>query len=267
MVAPGGETAEARLTAITLAAMAAGGAAALVGASAAAKAACAVVYLSAGLPTALAAGRSLWRDRVLDIDLLMIVAALAAAAVGAPLEGAVLLTLFTLSTMLEHRAMARARRAVEALMALRPDTALVRRGDAVEEVPAATLAPGDIVILRPGARVPVYGTILSAQAFVFIDEKARAAWAYPPICPPFARRYPPERPAQEGRSCESGGRAAPHGRPCRGGRPATSARASARARAFYIAPKIYSPALRCADASQTPPAPPWRALRLGAWVT
>ena len=62
----------------------------------------------------------------LDIDLLMVAAALAAASVGAPMEGAVLLALFSLSGALEHRAMGKARRAVEALMALRPDSALRR---------------------------------------------------------------------------------------------------------------------------------------------
>lgn len=124
----------------------------------------ALVYLAGGLPAGWRALETLWRERILDIDLLMVVAALAAAAVGAPLEGAVLLTLFSISTTLEHRAMGRARRAVEALMALRPDTALRQEPDgAVTEVPVAELVPGDVVVLRPGARVPADGTILSGE--------------------------------------------------------------------------------------------------------
>jgi cation transport ATPase len=67
--------------------------------------------------------RWLWSDRTLNIDLLMIVAAIAAAVIGTAVEGAVLLTLFSLSTTLEERAMGRAQRAIEALMALRPETA------------------------------------------------------------------------------------------------------------------------------------------------
>jgi Zn2+/Cd2+-exporting ATPase len=70
-------------------------------------------FLTGGLPAARDALTELWRDRRLDIDLLMVVAALAAAAVGAALEGAVLLALFSLSQTLEHRAMGKARRAVE----------------------------------------------------------------------------------------------------------------------------------------------------------
>ena len=122
-----------------------------------------LAYLAGGIPPGVTALRHLLRDRVLDIDLLMVVAALAAAWVGAPLEGAVLLTLFSLSETLEHRAMGRARRAVEALMALRPDTALKKTPTGVTEVPTASLLPGDLVILRPGARVPVDGVIRQGE--------------------------------------------------------------------------------------------------------
>ena len=122
-----------------------------------------LVYLAGGLPSAWEALKSLFRERVLDIDLLMVLAAVAAWAVGAPMEGAVLLTLFTLAGALEHRAMGRARRALEALMALRPDTALLRDGSGVREVPAESLALGDVVVLRPGARVPVDGVIVAGE--------------------------------------------------------------------------------------------------------
>lgn len=120
-----------------------------------------LVYLAGGIPSGLEALRSLFRDRILDIDLLMVLAAIAAWVVGAPMEGAILLTLFTLAGALEHRAMGRARRALEALMALRPETALLRDGLGVREVPADSLTPGDVVVLRPGARVPVDGVIVA----------------------------------------------------------------------------------------------------------
>jgi heavy metal translocating P-type ATPase len=120
-----------------------------------------VAYLAGGVPAARSALIELWQDRRLDIDLLMVVAALAAAAVGAALEGAVLLALFSLSQTLEHRAMGKARRAVEALMHLRPETALRDGPDGVTEVAVASLVPGDRVILRPGARVPVDGRVVS----------------------------------------------------------------------------------------------------------
>lgn len=123
-----------------------------------------IVYLAGGLPAAWRAVSVLWDEHILDIDLLMVVAALAAAAVGAPFEGAILLTLFSVSTTLEERAMGRARRAIEALMALRPETALRKGPDGlVTEVPVAELAVGDTFVLRPGARVPADGTITSGR--------------------------------------------------------------------------------------------------------
>lgn len=128
-----------------------------------------VVYTAGGLPALWNALLALWQKHVLDIDLLMVVAAIAAAVVGAPFEGAVLLTLFSVSTTLEHQALGRARRAVEALMALRPETALRKNSDgSVAEVPAAELAVGDVVILRPGARVPTDGVIMQGRGG--IDE-------------------------------------------------------------------------------------------------
>jgi len=124
----------------------------------------ALAYLAGGVPAGWRALRALWNDHVLDIDLLMIVAAIAAAAVGATVEGAILLTLFSVSTTMEKHAMGRARRAIEALMALRPETAFRKSMDGtVEEVPAAALRVGDVVVLRPGARVPADGTIANGR--------------------------------------------------------------------------------------------------------
>ena len=122
-----------------------------------------LVYAAGGIPTTWSAINALVKDHRFDIDLLMVVAAIAAASVGAVMEGAVLLTLFSLSHMLENRAMGRARRAVEALMQLRPDKANVRRGGQVVEIPSADLKPGDIVVLSPGMRVPVDGEIVSGE--------------------------------------------------------------------------------------------------------
>ncbi|MGB3865379.1 MAG: cation-translocating P-type ATPase [Xanthobacteraceae bacterium] len=123
-----------------------------------------LAYLAGGIPAGWRALKALWRDHVLDIDLLMVVAAIAAAVVGAAVEGAVLLTLFSLSTTLEERAMGRARRAIEALMTLRPETAFRKTRDgAIEEIPAAELRVGDLVMLRPGSRVPADGVIVAGR--------------------------------------------------------------------------------------------------------
>lgn len=80
-----------------------------------------------------------------------------------------LLTLFSVSTTLEERAPSRTRRAIEALMALRPETALRKTaGGTVEEIVASALAVGDVVVLRPGSRVPTDGVIVAGRGG--IDE-------------------------------------------------------------------------------------------------
>ena len=146
-----------------------------------------IAYLAGGVPAAIKALRELFGKGRLDIDLLMVIAALAAASVGAVLEGAVLLALFSLSGTLEHRAMGRARRAVEALMALRPETALRIVKDGLEEVPVSDLRPGDRVILRPGARVPVDGLLV--EGLGEIDESTITGESLPVAKEPGAKLH------------------------------------------------------------------------------
>jgi len=101
-----------------------------------------------------------------EVDFLMLVAAVGAAALGKWAEGAVLLFLFSLGHALEHYAMGRARRAIEALAGLTPKTALVRRGAIDEEVPVEQLQVGDIVLVRPNARLAADGVVVSGQSDV-----------------------------------------------------------------------------------------------------
>ncbi len=137
-----------------------------------------LAFLAGGVPAAWVALKALFGRGRLAIDLLMVIAAGAAAWVGAALEGAVLLALFSLSGTLEHRAMGQARRAVEALMALRPDHALRLMPDGSTEVVAvAALAVGDRLVLRPGARVPVDGRVMDGTGEV--DESTITGEAMP----------------------------------------------------------------------------------------
>ncbi|WP_435260108.1 heavy metal translocating P-type ATPase [Thioclava sp. FR2] len=120
-------------------------------------------YGAGAIPPAISALKALFSKGELDIDLLMVVAAVAAALVGAPVEGAVLLALFSISGALEHRAMGKARKAVEALMQLRPSVAELIDKNGTRTVPVSDLKPGDQVILRPGARVPVDGLVREGE--------------------------------------------------------------------------------------------------------
>ena len=106
------------------------------------------------------------RARRFEIDTLMLVAAAGAAALGEWAEGALLLFLFSLGHALEHWAMGRARRAIEALAELAPERALVKRGDATEEVPVETLVPGDVIVVRPNERLAADGIVVAGTSGV-----------------------------------------------------------------------------------------------------
>lgn len=125
-----------------------------------------VSYLTGGVPATLTALEHV-RARRLDINLLMIVAALAAAGVGAVRDGAILLFLFSLASTLEGYAMGNTKRAVAALMKLRPDEAnrLVSDGTTVR-VAVEQLKIADRVIVRPGERIPIDGILESGAGAV-----------------------------------------------------------------------------------------------------
>ncbi len=112
------------------------------------------------------AGFESLRERTVDIDLLMILAALGALAIGAPFEGAMLLFLFSLSNTLQHVAIGRSRRAIEALLELRPDAAHVERDGVWVDVPVEEVRVGDVFRVLPGSRLPLDGVVVSGRSSV-----------------------------------------------------------------------------------------------------
>ncbi|HEX5163848.1 MAG TPA: heavy metal translocating P-type ATPase [Thermomicrobiales bacterium] len=126
-------------------------------------------YVTGGTRAAWTALRSLWR-RHIDVDLLMVLAAIGAAIIGSWLEGGILLFLFSLGNTREHYAMGRTHSAIRALMDLRPEEALVLRDGAERVVLVEDLVLDDTVIVRPGERIPADGDILRGQSE--IDQSA-----------------------------------------------------------------------------------------------
>ena len=108
--------------------------------------------VAGGWEAAEEAWHALVRHRRVDVHLLMLAAAAGAWAVGQHLEGLLLLFLFSAAGAIEHFALDRTRRAVDALMAGAPTHA--RRADG-SEVEVAALRAGDVILLLPGDRVPV----------------------------------------------------------------------------------------------------------------
>ena len=125
----------------------------------------ALAYVTGGA-YGLKAGLESLRQWTIDIDLLMIIAALGAAVVGAPFEGAVLLFLFSLSNVLQSYALDRTRNALRALMELRPTEALTRRGGRIVRLPIDQIVIGDRIIVRPGERIPLDGIVVEGESAV-----------------------------------------------------------------------------------------------------
>lgn len=126
-------------------------------------------YLAGGYDVAREALPALLRGKF-DIDLLMIAAAAGAAVLGEWAEGAFLLFLFSLGHAGEHYAMDRARNAVGTLGKLMPRTAFVKRDNGLEEVLVETLVIDEVVVVKPGERVPIDGIIAAGESS--IDQSA-----------------------------------------------------------------------------------------------
>ena len=108
----------------------------------------------------------LFFEREVGIELLMTIAALAAALLGQVLEGAMLVFLYSISEALEGYTEAKTRSAVKALMDLAPKMALVRRDGREVEVPVEALEVGEVFIVRPGQAVATDGEVLRGSSSV-----------------------------------------------------------------------------------------------------
>lgn len=118
-------------------------------------------YLAGGWGSAWAGAQAL-RNRALDVDLLMIVAAIGAVAIGQIFDGALLIVIFATSGALDDVATKHTADSVKGLLDLAPEQATVFDVDGNEQVVAASeLVVGDRVVVRPGERIPADGAVLS----------------------------------------------------------------------------------------------------------
>lgn len=137
------------------------------------------VYIAIGAGSVHAL-RAAWQSitaRTIDVNVLMILAAIGSAYLGRWTEAAVLLFLFTLSGTLEDYALSRTKSAIEGLIKLRPETALRVTVNGDEEVILAWLAVGDVVRVRPYDAFPVDGEVVEGSTDV--DQSAMTGESRP----------------------------------------------------------------------------------------
>ncbi|OYD95917.1 heavy metal translocating P-type ATPase [Nostoc sp. 'Peltigera membranacea cyanobiont' 213] len=128
-------------------------------------------YVIGGYESAREGLTTLFKEKELDVDLLMIVAAIGAASLGLwrreyhlIIDGAILILIFAISGALEGYAMQRTERSIRSLMSLTPDTARVLLQGKEEEIPISQLKVGDEIVVKPGELIPTDGIILSGYS-------------------------------------------------------------------------------------------------------
>ena len=124
------------------------------------------VSIAAGI---LAVGRRTWnslRARVLDINVLMMIAVAGAIILRQYSEAAAVVFLFAVAQALEVRTLERARHAISALMDLTPAEALLRDTAGERRISVDLIAPGAIIVVRPGEKIPLDGTVIAGESEV-----------------------------------------------------------------------------------------------------
>jgi Cu+-exporting ATPase len=121
--------------------------------------------LVGGLPIFREAFSSL-RERRMTMELSMTIAIGAALAIGECSTALVIVLFVLIAEVLEGLTVGRGRCAIRDLLDVLPQLAFVRRGDEVRETSVAGIAPGDVVLVKPGARLPVDGVVVAGHSFV-----------------------------------------------------------------------------------------------------
>jgi len=115
-------------------------------------------------------------EGVLDINVLMVMAVIGAVILGEWLEAATVVWLFGIAQWLERWSMTRARRAIRDLMTLTPQMATRRTVDGDAEVPVESLRVGELVLVRPGGRVPIDGRVRRGQSAIDQSPVTGESW-------------------------------------------------------------------------------------------
>lgn len=110
--------------------------------------------------------QTLFKEKELDVDLLMVVAAIGAASIGYWMDGAILIFIFSLSGALEGYTMERTNNAIESIMKLRPEEAVILYENTEKRVQVEELKPGDLMLVKPGERIAADGIVSEGYSAV-----------------------------------------------------------------------------------------------------
>jgi cation transport ATPase len=133
-------------------------------------------------------------ERRMTMELSMTIALVSALAIGEFFTALVITAFVLAAEILEGLTVGRGRRAIQDMLNFLPQTASVLRGDQIVEVNTKTILPGEIVVIRPGGRIPVDGTVINGHSFVeqaaITGEPAAMFTRVPSIRPVRSRSVP-----------------------------------------------------------------------------
>lgn len=123
-------------------------------------------YAAAGYDILLRAARNILHGQVFDENFLMALATIGAIAIGRYEEAAEVMIFYQIGELFQSAAVNKSRRSIAALMDIRPEFASVLRGGVVETVDPDEVAAGEVIVVKPGERIPLDGTVLSGETML-----------------------------------------------------------------------------------------------------
>ena len=125
---------------------------------------CVAAYLILGRDVVATALKNLTRGHVFDENFLMSIATIGAFCIGEYPEAVGVMLFYRVGTYFEHRAVERSRSQIMDAVDLRPETVNLLEGDEVQVIPAAEAYVGDLLLVRPGDRIPLDGTVVRGES-------------------------------------------------------------------------------------------------------
>ena len=125
---------------------------------------CLAAYALLGWEVVKQAGKNLLHGKMLDENFLMAVASIGAFFIGSYTEAVGVMLFYRVGEFFEHRAVERSRSQIMEAVDLRPEVVQLVQGDAVREIPAEEARAGDILLVRPGDRIPLDGVVISGES-------------------------------------------------------------------------------------------------------
>ena len=136
-----------------------------------------VSYILIGGEVVYRAFRNILRGKVFDENFLMTIATIGAFTIGEYPEAVAVMLFYQVGELFQDLAVNRSRRSIKKLMSIRPDVANVKKGDEVLEIKVEEVNVDDIIVIKPGERVPLDGVIIDGETS--LDTKALTGESVP----------------------------------------------------------------------------------------